>query len=316
MDRGYLATEVLRGVSRSFYLSLRWLPRPMRGPVALAYLLARASDTLADTEGVPVATRGALLGEFRRLVSAGGDTMSFAGLVAREFLPRQENVAERELLERAGECLAWLAELDARVAVPVREVVAVITGGQMLDLKRFDGATAGKPCCLADDGELEDYAWRVAGCVGVFWTRVGVMAFGERFCIRPVAEMERLGAAFGKGLQLVNILRDLPADLRAGRCYLPVADPFDQPAMAAAWRHWCARAREWLQDGLEYATAVRGWRVRAATALPARLGVDTLDLLERGPVPPRDHVKLTRKRVWLAALGSLAMRCREPGGGA
>src|SRR5216110_225400 len=29
------------------------------------------------------------------------------------------------------------------------------------------------------------------------------------------------GIRFGKGLQLVNILRDLPADLRHGRCYLP-----------------------------------------------------------------------------------------------
>ena len=30
------------------------------------------------------------------------------------------------------------------------------------------------------------------------------------------------GIRFGKGLQLVNILRDLPADLKKGRCYLPV----------------------------------------------------------------------------------------------
>jgi len=31
----------------------------------------------------------------------------------------------------------------------------------------------------------------------------------------------RDGVRFGKGLQLVNILRDLPRDLRQGRCYLP-----------------------------------------------------------------------------------------------
>ena len=30
------------------------------------------------------------------------------------------------------------------------------------------------------------------------------------------------GIRFGKGLQLVNILRDLPADLKNGRCYLPL----------------------------------------------------------------------------------------------
>ena len=30
------------------------------------------------------------------------------------------------------------------------------------------------------------------------------------------------GIRFGQGLQLVNILRDLPADLKNGRCYLPL----------------------------------------------------------------------------------------------
>ncbi len=32
------------------------------------------------------------------------------------------------------------------------------------------------------------------------------------------------GIRFGKGLQLVNILRDLPADLKNGRCYLPMEE--------------------------------------------------------------------------------------------
>ena len=40
---------LLRAVSRSFYVSIRLLPRPLREPVAAAYLLARATDTIADT---------------------------------------------------------------------------------------------------------------------------------------------------------------------------------------------------------------------------------------------------------------------------
>jgi phytoene/squalene synthetase len=38
-----------QSVSRSFYLTIRFLPRPLREPVGLAYLLARATDTIADT---------------------------------------------------------------------------------------------------------------------------------------------------------------------------------------------------------------------------------------------------------------------------
>ena len=48
-----MADDLLRGllrqVSRSFYLSLAILPRPLREPIGLAYLLARAADTVADT---------------------------------------------------------------------------------------------------------------------------------------------------------------------------------------------------------------------------------------------------------------------------
>jgi phytoene/squalene synthetase len=47
---GDLLGNLLRQVSRSFYLSLTVLPGPLREPIGLAYLLARAADTIADTE--------------------------------------------------------------------------------------------------------------------------------------------------------------------------------------------------------------------------------------------------------------------------
>ena len=48
---------MLRSVSRSFYLSLRILPAALREPLSLAYLLARATDTIADTPEPPAALR-------------------------------------------------------------------------------------------------------------------------------------------------------------------------------------------------------------------------------------------------------------------
>src|SRR5437763_15644859 len=52
-----LQTAILRSVSRSFYLSVRLLPAQLREPVALAYLLARATDTVADTTQIPGTVR-------------------------------------------------------------------------------------------------------------------------------------------------------------------------------------------------------------------------------------------------------------------
>ena len=43
--------SILEGTSRSFYLSLKELPRAIRPQVSLLYMLARNSDTIADSEG-------------------------------------------------------------------------------------------------------------------------------------------------------------------------------------------------------------------------------------------------------------------------
>ena len=42
--------SILEGTSRSFYLSLKELPNSIRPQVSLLYMLARTSDTIADSE--------------------------------------------------------------------------------------------------------------------------------------------------------------------------------------------------------------------------------------------------------------------------
>ena len=116
---------------------------------------------------------------------------------------------ERLLLEGTGDLFAWLGRLPAEEAALVREVVAIITGGQRLDLERFAAADGDNPVALEDDAALEDYAWRVAGCVGAFWTKLGFLPMDGRFSDAPEPVLLERGIAYGKGLQLVNILRDL-----------------------------------------------------------------------------------------------------------
>src|SRR5207248_3030748 len=53
----YLRGSILASASRSFYLSIRLLPKKLRDPVSLGYLLARASDTIADTTELPIELR-------------------------------------------------------------------------------------------------------------------------------------------------------------------------------------------------------------------------------------------------------------------
>ncbi len=314
-----LGRDILKRVSRSFYLSLVLLPKAMREPLSLGYLLARASDTIADAGSLKADERGELLEKFRsaiedadvneveevrsRLRSSGGLT----------------DDGERELIEALPDCLMWLmAVKDGEIRASIVEVLRVITSGQAWDIERFEsGNDQGQLRFCADDAEIRDYTFRVAGCVGEFWTRVGFLS-GVDFANGEDREpMLEAGRRYGQGLQLVNILRDLGEDLSNGRCYLPKPALLEAGWSGDRWEenrdalmvvadHWRVVAREWLQEGETYSDRLKSWRVRLATRLPARLGLRTLDLLdEAGPEVFGRRVKISRRVVWRELAKSL-----------
>ncbi len=301
-DFEHLRGPILRAVSRSFYLSLRALPRALRDPLSLAYLLARATDTIADTAGVPAKVRTDAL---RSLVDAIQGTAETAEAVRDSFAPLQSNAAERALIDALPAALAWLESLEESDRSEVRAVLQKINRGQMLDLERFSGA---EMQALPTAADLDEYTYLVAGCVGEFWTRL-CFAHVRNFSDRPEAEMRELGVQYGQGLQLINILRDLGADLRDGRCYLPASELHSlgltpeeilhNPKRAEPiLRPWLEKAERGLALGIDYACAIRPRRIRFATALPALIGARTLSLLrEAGPEVFERKIKVSRTEV-------------------
>lgn len=303
-----LLTDLLRQVSRSFYLTLRVLPRPVRSQIGLAYLLARTTDTIADTGILPVEQRLNALAALReRIMARTNGALNFG-----TFAQSQGSPAERTLLVRVEESLALLARQDAGDAQLIRTVLDIITTGQELDLLRFGAASRERIVALANDADLNDYTYRVAGSVGEFWTRV---CCRHLFAPGEVNEAQLLadGVQFGRGLQLVNILRDLPADLRQGRCYVPLTrlnevglkpdDLLDLRHESAFWPAYLSlmeQAAAHLRAGWHYTNALprNQWRVRLACAWPVLLGLRTLELLRSGPVlNPEVRVKVSRAEV-------------------
>src|SRR3954469_2702394 len=91
-----LLTDLLKAVSRSFYLTLRVLPKAIRRQIGLAYLLARTTDTIADTEIVSVEQRLKMLQALReRILGTSAVRLDFGQLAQQQGSP-----AERVLLER------------------------------------------------------------------------------------------------------------------------------------------------------------------------------------------------------------------------
>jgi len=300
---------ILKSVSRSFYLTIKFLPRPLREPVSLAYLLARATDTIADTATIPATTRLTTLRGFARVIAGELDFNAVAEAL-RDFAAQQSDPHERTLIEQLRSCIDWLAELDPADRDDIRTVLKTIVRGQELDLERFgDPARA---TSLRTVAELDEYTYLVAGCVGEFWTKLGFRHLTPFANLSP-NEMTRLGIEYGKGLQLINVLRDRGADLQNGRNYLPAQELATAP-VADVFARWLDRAQKGIGAGVDYCAALTTWRVRFATALPALLGARTIALL-RGAGPTSGKIKVPRKEVRrilvagaLAASSPLALR--------
>lgn len=307
---------LLKATSRSFYLTLRVLPGRVRRQIGLAYLLARTTDTIADTEIVPLAQRLDALQKLRaRILGRSSAPLNFG-----EFAKQQASSAERALLEKVEESLALLQKLSSADQPRVRGVLDTITGGQELDLQLFAGASAENIIALKSANELDDYTYRVAGCVGEFWTQ---LCRAHLFPRAELADTQLFGDSirFGKGLQLVNILRDLPVDLRKGRCYLPsleleqagltssvLLSPVSEPRFRPLYHHYLDVAESHLQAGWDYTNALpRGQvRVRLACAWPILIGIKTIERLRAANVLElRQGIKIShseRNRILLRSV--------------
>lgn len=220
-DKKLLFQDVLKGVSRSFYLTLRVLPVAVREPIALAYLLARAADTLADTTVLPSEQRLAQLHRFKALVAQpdlAGDCID----IQSALQGRLDNQDEQRLLALLPKLLELLALQTEQDQALIRQVVATLTDGMVFDLDTFPAEESGEILALQRQDELDCYTYLVAGCVGEFWTKVS-MTHVTALSHWDGNRLTELGVGYGQGLQMTNILRDLPRDLRIGRCYLPQA---------------------------------------------------------------------------------------------
>jgi farnesyl-diphosphate farnesyltransferase len=316
-----LQTAILRSVSRSFYLSIRFLPPQLRRPIALAYLLARTTDTVADTTGISRAARMETLKMLSDTIQ-GKASREVVIYHAASFVPLQQNAAERTLLDSLPKCLEWLDQIGGADRDDIRAVLEKITQGQMLDLHRFDDPAQVRALKTAAD--LDEYTYLVAGCVGEFWTRLCFRHLRD-FTSLIQDQMLALGRRYGMGLQLINVLRDAGTDLRAGRCYFP-EDDLGAVGLSAAqilsqsdrfqsiYQRWMEEAQNGLECGMQYSRAIRNWRVRAATVLPALIGARTLALLrEAGASALQRTIKVPRREVRgmiLSLAVSLASRRR------
>ena len=314
--REFLLSDLLKSVSRSFYLTLRILPDGVRQPIGLAYLLARTADTLADTPLLPPEQRIGMLLSLREQIAQPGATGH------TQATPQQfSDAKDRVLLAHVPQMLALLHAQPAADRLRIQHVVATLTDGMQFDLRYFPNEQSGQVAALQTLAELDHYTYQVAGCVGEFWTEI-TQAHVRALQHWDLPAMSRRGVSFGKALQMTNVLRDCAADLRIGRCYLPAQQlaalglqPTDllQPATAQAAQpvlfDLVRHALLQFGEASAYLSAIPRHcvRLRLACLWPILIGLETLLALVQTPawLDPAQVIKIKRNDIYRIVVSSV-----------
>lgn len=297
---------LLEETSRSFFLTLKVLPSKVRAQIGLLYLLARIADTIADSDEGDAGQRLHVLTLYNQRVQ--GQSQSLPDFESLANI--QKNPSERKLLLNVEVAVKGLERFSSSDQNRIKDCLDIIISGQSLDLERFGSSKEITP--LANEEELDDYAYRVAGSVGEFWTHISLDHLFKMDDSKKKIFFAN-GIRFGKALQLINILRDIPEDLRLGRCYIPndylaefnllaseLMDPSKMYEFRPLFDNLIDIAAAHLDAAVEYIEMLpyRQFRLRAACMLPVLIGQRTLTLLRsQNVLDANERIKVLRPEI-------------------
>ncbi|MBT7283277.1 MAG: squalene/phytoene synthase family protein, partial [Elusimicrobiaceae bacterium] len=208
--------QLLKTISRSFYLSIKFIPKNMQKCFACGYLLCRYADSIADTNIFTNERKSYWLQKFPSLYIY--QQKNDIELLLKEiFEANKQSTPEKKLLESFKLSLSFFNTLDEEEKKLVLEVLENVCKGMLLDLEYFDGK---KIKALETKKQLDEYCYYIGGMPGVFWTKLIMLKTKAHHNPQIYLQAEKIG----KALQVVNILKDIEQDYNLKRCYLSQED--------------------------------------------------------------------------------------------
>lgn len=296
---------ILPDVSRTFAISIRFLPGTLGRAVLTAYLLCRIADTIEDDNSTAPAKRAELLEEFLRTLTDRDAADAFPALAAG----LKGDAAHLALVARADLVLVLFRTLPQRTQDRVAHWVREMGVGMAKFVRTYPAGIR-----IQTLAEYREYCYYVAGTVGCLLTELWHLhapAVGKR-------EFEKLWVkcqAFGEALQTVNILKDIAWDAQhENSIYIPASDLAAQGSSHEtllspqhlehnhkAVAHFIELARTDLDDALEYILLIprRAVAIRAFCVLPLLFAYATLRDLSgsRAMLTVGGTVKISRREV-------------------
>ena len=281
-------SAILGDVSRTFAIPIRSLRPSLEQPITIGYLLCRVVDTVEDEDELCEGDRDLLYDAFLDVLLGKQDAHHFSVAFAR-LVQCDPDKADHTLALGLPSVMRVFAELPSAHQVSLRAWVREMAHGMRLYSHRRPGPDGLQ--ALLTLGDLERYCYFVAGTVGHLLTDLFLEA------LPPLSDERRHALltnaeAFGLGLQLTNILKDITDDRARATSFIPrdvcdaeglplsdLLEPAHRERAHAALLPVFERAERALDAAFAYCLAIpaEASDVRLFCLLPLWMAVATLE---------------------------------------
>ncbi|KIL44293.1 squalene/phytoene synthase family protein [Jeotgalibacillus soli] len=243
------AMDMLMETSRTFFIPISYLETGLKETIASAYLCMRAIDEIEDHVEVEPEIKSALLKSVSELLRKPFDNNAYLSLIQpyKDILP--------PVTQRLDE---WISLCPSEIVEKVKEKTAIMADGM--------AEWVTKEWEIKSKQDLDEYTYYVAGLVGVMLSDIWEW-------YDNIDSDKDLAVSFGRGLQLVNILRNRQEDLERGVDFFPNGWTMDD---------MFAYAKENLASAHKYIEDINNSTVVAFCSIPLALADSTIDALEKG----------------------------------
>jgi farnesyl-diphosphate farnesyltransferase len=290
--------QLVRGVSRTFALSIEVLPGVLRDAVSVAYLCFRVADGIEDHATMPPDRKAGLLRLWASVLQGEASVEQLstlaAGLDSRD--------PEVTVVQHAPLILNWLDALPESFG----RVVRGQTSASSLGMARWQEHGP----FVEDEVALDDYMHEVAGRVGYLVTDLYALHIPAVMARRD--QMMPLSHECGLALQTVNVLRGLRTDYERGWVFVPettyrscglTRETLFQPYYSDRTMHvvtlLAEKARRHLDNGYEYVCSFPRSEHSARLSLmwPFLFAARTLAVCRNNPLTLTSEAKMSRAEV-------------------
>jgi farnesyl-diphosphate farnesyltransferase len=207
--------EHLNKVSRTFALSIEYLPQPLEEYTSMQYLLCRVPDTIEDAHHIESKQKKELLNLYEAVLHPGKKERPQDFITAVE--PYSKNTDDWNLVMETPRLISTFRDFPPTIQTAITPWARELTNG-MLDYSTRQDDSVGVRIQTADD--LEKYCYYVAGTVGhmIIDTLIATESNGGY----DMTELHQNARNYGIFLQHINIAKDVYDDYKSeDSVYIP-----------------------------------------------------------------------------------------------